>query len=463
MKRKHIIWAGIIILLVIVLLVLFSSGTEKSKSILVQVKRGDFRITVTASGELEAKSSENIYGPDGLQSVRIWQVKIEDIIPEGTIVDSGDWVATLDRTELTNRAKDQELELEQLETQYTKTRLDTSLELRNARDELINLKYALEEAKITLDQSKYEPPATIRQVEISLEKAQRTYEQAVKNYNLKYEKAKANMQDVSAQLAKVKKKYDEMLGVLQHFTITAPKPGMLIYKRNWDGTKMGIGSQLNAWENVVATLPNLTVMRSKIYVNEIDISKVKVNQDVEIGIDAFPEKKYSGKVTQVANIGEQMSNSNTKVFEVIIDVNGSDSILRPAMTTKNTIITNIIKDTLYLPIECIHSTDSISYVITKSARKQVILGKSNENEIIVRAGLEEGDEVYLAPPEDGETYRLVELEPELVEKFRKQDEEAVKKPPISQDSLKGKMFDKNLPPPPGGGGRGGVVVRQPKK
>jgi multidrug efflux pump subunit AcrA (membrane-fusion protein) len=462
MKRKHIIWGGVIVLLVIFLLFLFSSGTEKSKTILVQVKRGDFRITVTASGELEAKSSENIYGPDGLQSVRIWQVKIEDIIPEGTIVDSGDWVATLDRTELTNRAKDQELELEQLETQYTKTRLDTSLELRNARDELINLKYALEEARITLEQSKYEPPATIRQVEISLEKAQRTYDQAVKNYNLKYEKAKANMQDVSAQLAKVKKKYDEMLDVLKHFTITAPKPGMLIYKRNWDGTKMGIGSQLNAWENVVATLPNLTVMRSKIYVNEIDISKVKVSQDVEIGIDAFPDKKYSGKVTQVANIGEQMSNSNTKVFEVIIDVDGSDSILRPAMTTKNTIITDIIKDTLYLPIECIHSTDSISYVITKNTRKQVILGKSNENEIIVRAGLEEGDEVYLAPPEDGETYRLVELDHELVEKFRKENEDAQKKPAVPQDSLKGKMFDKNLPPP-GAGGRGGVVVRQPKK
>src|SRR5690606_2594225 len=101
-------------------------------------------------------------------------------------------------------------------------------------------------------------------------------------------------------------------------------------------------STMSSWDNVVATLPNLNEMISKTYVNEIDISKVKTGQKVQIGVDAFPDRKYTGEVTEVANIGEQMRNSNAKVFEVRIRVNEFDSILRPAMTTKNTIITSVI-------------------------------------------------------------------------------------------------------------------------
>ncbi len=459
MKKQIYIAIGVIIVVIIFLWYFLGGDTQSTETIEVGVKKGEFKIAVTTSGELEAKSSEKIYGPDNLRNVRIWQVKIDDIVADGTVVDSGDWVATLDRTELANRMKDQELELEQLETQYTKTKLDTSLELRSLRDELINLQYALEEKKIELEQSKYEPPATIRQVEIDLERAQRNYDQAVKNYQLKYEKAEANMQDVATQLTKAQRKYDEMAEVLSQFTIYAPKAGMVIYRRGWDGKKQGVGSQVSTWDNVVATLPNLTEMISKTYVNEIDISKVKVGQQVEIGIDAFPEKKFTGEVTEVANIGEQMKNTNAKVFEVLIEVNEFDSVMRPAMTTKNVIITDIIEDVLYVPIECIHTDDSISYVVTGGKRQQVIVGKSNENEIIIHAGLEEGDDVYLLPPEGYEEYRLAALDDEVIEKFRQEMEQKEKSDsssaPPDQEMKKFGRKDFSGKKPPEGGRRGG--------
>lgn len=417
MKKQIYIAIGVIVVVIIALWYFLGGDTQSTETIEVEVKKGEFKIAVTTSGELEAKSSEKIYGPSNLRNVRIWQVKIEDIVPDGTVVDSGDFVATLDRTELANKLKDQELELEQLETQYTKTKLDTSLELRSLRDELINLDYALEEKKIELEQSKYEPPATIRQVEIELERAQRNYDQSVKNYQLKYEKALANMQDVAAQLTKAQRKYDEMAGVLSEFTIFAPKGGMVIYKRGWDGTKQGVGSQVSTWDNVVATLPDLTEMISKTYVNEIDISKVKVGQQVEIGIDAFPEKNFTGEVTEVANIGEQMKNTNAKVFEVLIEVNEFDSVMRPAMTTKNIIITDIVDEVLYVPIECIHTDDSVTYVISGGRRQQVIIGKSNENEIIIHAGVVEGDEIYILPPEGYEDFRISMLDEEIIAKY----------------------------------------------
>jgi len=425
MKKQIYITIGIVIIVIIALYYFFGRESSSSETIEVNVKSGEFKIAVTITGELEAKSSEKIYGPGNLRNVRIWQLKIEDIVPDGTVVDSGDFVATLDRTELNNKLLDQELELEKYETQFTKTKLDTTLELRNLRDDLINLNYALEEKKIQLEQSKYEPPATIRQVEIELEKAGRSYDQAVKNYQLKLQKAKANMQEVAGQLTKAKRKYNDMVDVLSQFTVYAPKAGMVIYKRGWDGKKNGIGSQISTWENVVATLPNLTEMISKTYVNEIDISKVKVGQQVEIGIDAFPEKSFTGEVTQVANIGEQLSNSNAKVFEVMIEVFEFDSVMRPAMTTKNVILTNIIDSTLFVPIECIHTKDSISYVVSGNSRIQVIVGKSNENEIIIKAGLKEGDKIYLVPPEEYDDLKLKRLSDEIIEKFKEKKKEII--------------------------------------
>lgn len=420
MKRYIYIGLILVVLIIIVLLYFFGSRETSSEKIVVPVKTGQFVINVTTTGELEAKSSEKIYGPSGLRTVRIWNVEIEDIIPDGTVVDSGQYVATLDRTEISNRIKDLESEVEKLQSQYIQTRLDTSLDLRNARNELINLEYALETKRLKLEQSKYEPPATIRQYEIDLEKAARDYQEAIKNYQLKLEKSEATMQEIEVSLTQEKRNLEQLLTIREEFIIRAPESGMVIYKRNWDGSKQGVGSTLNAWDNVVATLPDLSRMISKTYVNEIDISKVKSGQQVRIGIDAFPEKEYTGKVTEVANIGEQLRNSNTKVFEVKIEINEYDSILRPAMTTKNTIITAIIDSVLFVPIEAIHSNDTLTYIYTgKGHRQQVITGESNENEIIIRAGLDESEVVHLLAPDNPESFRLNLLDSAVINRFKK--------------------------------------------
>ena len=419
--RKYLLFfVGIFIVAIIVYIIV--PKQNKEQQIITKVKKGNFPIEVTVTGELIAKSSEKIFGPQSLRQIGIWQVKIQDIIPDGSVVDSGQYVAALDRTEISNKIKDEETNTEKLESQLTKTRLDTSLELRNARDELINLHFALEEKKITLEQSKYEPPATIRQVEIELDKATRALDQAEKNYKLRYQKAVANMQEVSASYSQAQRKLQNMQDGLKEFTVKAPKAGMVIYRRNWDGSKLGVGGMINAWDNVVAELPNLKEMISKTFVNEIDISKVKVGQNVKIGIDAFPEKKFTGKVNEVANIGEQLQNSNAKVYEVRIIVNEFDSILRPAMTTKNTIETSIIGSVISTPIESIFNTDSVTFVYKKDGgsvvRQQVMVGESNENEIIIREGLNEKDEVMLAPPEKAEKLKLVLLDKKILDKYR---------------------------------------------
>lgn len=430
MKRKNILTL-IISAFVFVLLIWYFSAPDDSEgqTIKTEVQQGTFVIDVTTTGELDARSSEKIQGPSPmkLRNARIWQYRIEDIISDGTVVDSGQWVATIDRSDLENKIKDQELDVEKLQTQFLQQQLDTTMTLRNARDELVNLKFTLEEKQIIVDQSIYEPPATQRQVKLDLEKTQRTYSQSVKNYQLKLQKAEADMREVQANLSKKLNRLDEFFGLLGEFVIHAPKSGMVTYKKGWDGKKIGIGAQISSWENVVATLPDLSAMNSQTFVNEIDISKVAAGQKVEIEIDAFPGRKFTGEVHEVANMGEQMRNSNAKVFEVIVHINEFDSILRPSMTTKNTIITNVISDVLYVPIECVSANDSVSYVFRNGKRQHVIPGRSNESEIIILAGLNAGDEVYLVPPKNAEEWPIKYLNKEIVEQFNIKKETNTKK------------------------------------
>lgn len=352
---------------VILFLILKSSSRATDSDFLIKPKFGEFQINVITTGELEAKSSVDILGPAGLQAVQIWQVKLDHIVPEGSLVKKGDYIARLDNSSLVEKVKTIQSELEQNLSKYTQIRLDTALELREARDEIINLKYSIEEKKLVLEQSTYEPPAIVKQANLDLEKAERAFEQAQNNYKLKYQKAVAQMQEAASKVDNDQNRLNFLETIMQQMNISAPEDGMVIYHRDRQGKKITTGSMIQTWRPTVATLPDLTTMVSKTYVNEVDIRKVRMGQPVKIGLDAFPDTKLNGEVIKVANVGEQKPNSDSKVFEVTVEIHKSDTTLRPAMTTSNTIISEVINQVVYIPLECLHSQgDSITYVMKKS-------------------------------------------------------------------------------------------------
>jgi HlyD family secretion protein len=195
-----------------------------------------------------------------------------------------------------------------------------------------------------------------------------------------------------------------MTAILAEFNVLAPEDGMVIYQKDWNGKPIKAGSQVGLWDPTVATLPDLTVMMSKTYVNEVDVRRVKIGQKVDIGLDAYPDKKLGGNVVRVANVGEQRPNSDAKVFEVSVEIKGSDLTLRPSMTTSNKILTSVKDDALFIPLETLHSHfDTITFVYKKDGLKtikqEVIVGETNSNDAVIVTGLAEGDKVFLSLPE----------------------------------------------------------------
>ncbi|MEO7965717.1 MAG: efflux RND transporter periplasmic adaptor subunit, partial [Gemmatimonadaceae bacterium] len=259
----------------------------------------------------------------------------------------------------------------------------------------------------------YEAPTIRRQAEIDHEKATRALAQAKIDYKTKTEQAQAKMREVGSDLDRQRNKQKLMQDVMEGFTIRAPGTGMVIYVKEWNGKKKGAGSQVNAWEPTVATLPDLSQMESITYVNEIDVRKIAAGQVVSVSLDADPTKKMSGKVVSVANVGEQRPNADAKVFEVKVTIERPDTTLRPGMTTGNGVETYAIKNALFVPLESVMNEGGIPYVYKRNGtgivRQEVETGAMNDDHVVVLRGLSENDDVLLSPPANRDRVETVRI------------------------------------------------------
>jgi hypothetical protein len=433
-----------------------SSTGEYDQPVSTTVQSGEFDIYVNATGELKAKNSQKIKGPQGMRAAGVYQTNITDLIPEGTVVKEGQYVAALDRTEVENKMRDLQSEIDKITTQLEQAEIDTAIELRGLRDQIKNLEFTRQEKELVVEQSKFEPQMIIRQAELDLERNTRDLEQTKENYRLKQIQATAKISEILTTLRQNQAKYGQLMELSGEFRITAPQDGMVIYSRDWGGEAKGVGSQISAWDPTVAELPDLTDMISISYVNEVDISKVRKGQEVEISIDAFPDRIYDGQVIKVANIGQQMRNQDAKVFEVVVKVYGTDSLLRPAMTTSNKIKTYTFEDVVYVPLEAIN-VDSLSYVVKKTpggdVKQEVITGETNDDQIIVHHGLEPGEEIYLQYQKDSKDLEWSLVDPKIKEEIKRKAKEEREKRLAEAREREKSVKDENIRSMEEGGGR----------
>jgi len=391
-----------------------TSATPTS-NIAARVRRGDFKVMVMTAGELRALRDIKVTGPTMLQQAQVFQVKIASLVPEGTLVKEGDVVAELDKTPAATKMADVTLAFQKAQAVFEQAQLDSALNLSKAREDIKTMELSLEEKRIAKDQAKFEAPSVQRQAAIDLEKAERALAQAKLDYKTKTEQAQAKMREVGADVQRQRNLLTIIQEVIQNFTVRAPAPGMVIYVKEWNGKKRTVGQQIGAWDPTVATLPDLSGMESITYVNEIDVRKVEKGQPVVITLDADPSKKLTGKVTAVANVGEQRPNADAKVFEVKVTVDKPDTTLRPGMTTGNSIETAAVKDVLFIPIEAVNSDpEGMPFVFKKSGsrifKQEIATGSMNDDEVVVAKGLEEGDEILLLPPPNKDELDVARLE-----------------------------------------------------
>lgn len=427
MNTKRIFYIAIPALLLIVLHFSLRKGEADLSQITVNVQRGTFNAVIFSSGQLESEKSESINIPEKLKdrNLRIYELTITDMVEEGTWVDSGSYVATLDHKAVEEQLKAAQDEMDKTLSEYEDGKIDSNLNLSNQRDLIVNARLDLAEKKIIMEESVYESPSIQKKAAMDNDKAARKLEQEQKAYLLKTKQEVNRVDRRFISYRQVLERSQELDKLFNSLEITAPKAGILTYFKYPWGEIIKTGSKVGPYNSVIATIPEMTNLISRTYINEIDISKIKIGQNVKLGIDAFPDKELTGEVIAVANIGQAMPNSDAKVFEVKIKIFGKDKDLKPAMTTSNAIQANTFADTLMIASDAVFENDSLKFVYLgkdKQVKQIVWLGDENENYVLIRKGLKENDVVWLAEPENASELEFQGFE--IYEEMQKEKENA---------------------------------------
>lgn len=192
--------------------------------------------------------------------------------------------------------------------------------------------------------------------------------------------------------------------------VTAPKEGMIMYAKQWNGRKIRTGDDISIWMPAIATLPDMSQPVSEAFIQEIDITKITQGDSVEVTIDALPGEVFKGTVSQIANVGQELQGFDMKVFriEVEIDVRGRE--IKPAMTSNNKIILKKFDNVVKIPRSCLFTSNGDFYVYLeeggKTWIKKVTPGIENEEEIVIEEGLSQGDKILTYAPENENDLQL---------------------------------------------------------
>ena len=404
-KSKKIIF--IASALCIVLLVVIWFFVRKQVSGIYRVKKENFEAIITCKGEIQSEKAVLINLPDifGNRTLELWDMQIKDLVPEGSIVKKGDYVALLDQGRIKQLKENNEEYLKRMLFNFSDSKIDSAVDLVALRNGIDQFRYDLNNRKIELEQSVYESPAFQRKAQMAYERILRQMDARVRAYIMTQKTLRIQVsreEDKVKELTLKDKNYQIAFDAAR---ITAPQDGMLIYGRTFGrggSRKLTIGSSVSIQNPLIATLPDLSVLASETYVEEIYISKIKIGDSARVYIDALKNQMKIGVISNISNVGQEMTGFESKVFKVIIRISSDNKRIKPAMTTNNEIIISKEPNVLVIPRSALFSDGPDQFVYLKEfgrvSTRKVECGNQNEKFVVIKSGLNEGDKILLNKP-----------------------------------------------------------------
>jgi len=303
-KKKLFLIIGAAIVFAVFIVLAIVKNQEKLIPVTVEtVEKGKIISIVTASGKVEAKTKVNI-------SADVMGKIIKLPVVEGQNVEKSQLLVEIDKTQnLTDVAQ--------------------------MRAALAQAKVGEEEAQINYS----------RQNELFNRKLISQAEYDIARINL--DRAKAYVNQSQASL-------DRAFDYLDKCTIKAPMAGTITTLNSEEGENVIIGT-MNNIGTVIMVISDLSEIEVKADVDETDIARLELGQEVEILLDAFPDTTFNGKVTEIGNAAKITGGYTEQVtnFEVTVLITDTVPGIKPGMNATVDITTNIRDDVIKIPIQSV--------------------------------------------------------------------------------------------------------------
>ncbi len=296
-------------------------------------------------------------------------------------------------------------QLENAKSKFDTVKDESDQDLRNAKSKVAQAKSALASAEANRVQD------TLKQRELAASRA--SLKQAVAS--LATARASAyqdqmkggDILQAQAQMAKAQAALENAQTQLGYTTITAPCSGVVVAKYVEKGSivtagRQAIGGSSGAGITVVE-IADTSRMQVVVDVDETDVAKIRLGQEVDVKVDACPDELFPAKVTKIAPKAEV--NQNVTTVPVTVELAHADSRLKPQMNATCDFVIDRKENVLYVPVEALTETDSGTEVTvidheTRLVRK-VQVGLSGDDYCEITSGLKQGETVII--PEDETT------------------------------------------------------------
>ena len=410
--------AVVTVTILLLLIIYFLPNSSKSSEIqpkvaykTVKALKGDLIVKISANGVVEPNFKVEVKSK---ASGKVLIFPFE----EGSIIKKGQALLNLNKNDETRSVAKAKADLMSGEASLKKSETALLLQKHRYETDLKLSRSELEEAEANLKDSKDQKN---RQSDLFAQNytSQESLDKAVTTFKVNQEilnQAEARLQaskdavyDISmkehevelatAEVVRRQIALEEANERLEETDIYAPITGVVIQKLVEEGQIISSGISNVSGGTPLAEIADMSRMFIIADVDETDIGVIRVGQKVEVTADAFFGKTFKGKVLRISPKGI-VENSIT-VFKVKIEILGKGkSILKPMMSSNVDIITNKVKNTIYIAREAVRSTDNKFYaVILKNdevpEEKQIEIGIKTPIYTEILSGLSHDQEVVV--------------------------------------------------------------------
>ncbi|MBC7363568.1 MAG: efflux RND transporter periplasmic adaptor subunit [Candidatus Aminicenantes bacterium] len=316
-KKRNLIFISLLVLIALIVILNLRAQREKAVKVTVEkVKRQDLTSIISASGEVKPKKNINI---SALVAGRIVKIGVK----EGQEVKAGDFLLQIDPTYFEAQVDRYRATIDQLKAEMIRV----EAQYRRDKNFYERQKQLYESSLISKDQ---------------LEAAQ-----------VQYEVSSATLQSLKFQIKQSEAGLKSALDDLKKTTYVSPIDGIVTSLRVEEGEVAIVGTMNNPG-TVLLTIADLSVMEVEVEVDETDVINVRLGQTARVKVDAFPEKVFNGKVTEIGSSALERSSlsssQESKNFKVVITLEETDQLLKPGLSASADIIVAEKKSVLAVPV-----------------------------------------------------------------------------------------------------------------
>lgn len=272
------------------------------------------------------------------------------------------------------------------------------------------LKTAISRQKILIE---YDLPKETLTLTLAVEEAKSRLLRRQKEGQNRIQRALAALKNAELLLEKALVSEQNIIDELTHIKIMSPVTGYALFPKskrpgsnNGSELEKGVSVKRN---QTLMRIPKMDNMKIDISVAEYFISDLAVGQKAVINIDSIKDQEFYGVVSNISLLPIQQSywqKGGVQKYAVTIDVDDTTlpEDIKPQISATAEVLLDKIENTLYIPIQAVHTVEGKRVVYIKSSNelgyepREVQIGQLNTSFIQILSGIEEGIEILISNP-----------------------------------------------------------------